>query len=131
MNHMARRYHLSQRAESQEETRRKIVEATIVLHETVGIARTTVTQIAERAGVSRLTVYRHFPDALALGRACSGLYWERNPLPDPDRWLAVIDPLERLKTRAAGELRLPPQYRGDDQSGVRRRRREPDHGALP
>jgi len=94
---MTRRYELKRRARRQEETRRRIVEATMALHETVGLARTTVTQIAERAGVGRLTVYRHFPDELALGRACSGLYWERNPLPDPEPWRAEKDPSERLK----------------------------------
>jgi AcrR family transcriptional regulator len=93
---MARRYELKKRAEQQEETRRRIVESTIALHETVGPARTTITQIAEHAGVGRLTVYRHFPDELTLGRACSGLYWERNPLPDPERWRKVEDPRERL-----------------------------------
>jgi AcrR family transcriptional regulator len=94
---MARRYELKRRARRQKETRRRIVEAAMALHETVGLARTTVTQIAERAGVGRLTVYRHFPDELALGWACSGLYWERNPLPDPEPWRAVEEPTERLK----------------------------------
>ncbi len=80
---MARRYELKRRAERKEETRRRIVEAAVALHQSVGMARTTITEIAQRAGVGRLTVYRHFPDELALGLACSGRYWERNPLPDP------------------------------------------------
>ena len=95
---MARRYELKKRAERQKETRQKIVEAAVELHGTVGMARTTITQIAELAGVGRLTVYRHFPDELTLGWACSGLYWERNPLPDPDPWRAIADPHERLQT---------------------------------
>jgi AcrR family transcriptional regulator len=94
---MARRYRLKQRAKRQEKTRQRIVEAAVDLHGTVGMARTTVTQIAERAGVGRQTFYRHFPDELALGRACSGLYWERNPFPDPESWRAVSDPYERLE----------------------------------
>ena len=94
---MARGYKQKRRAERQEETRQRIVEATVNLHGTVGMARTTVTQIAERAGVGRQTFYRHFPDELALGQACSGLYWERNPLPDPEPWRAVTDPRERLE----------------------------------
>lgn len=102
MIEMTRRYELKKRAERLEETRRRIVESTIALHETVGPARTTITQIAEGAGVGRLTVYRHFPDELTLGRACSGLYWERNPLPDPERWRKVADPRERLSV-ALGE----------------------------
>ena len=94
---MSRRYELGRRAERQDETRGKIVEAAITLHGSIGIARTTVTQIAELAGVGRQTVYRHFPDELALGRACSGLYWERNPLPDTDSWSNVAEPDERAR----------------------------------
>ena len=94
---MSRRYELKRRAERQEDTRRRIVEATVNLHGSVGMAETTVTQIAELAGVGRQTVYRHFPDELTLVKACSGLYWERNPLPDSGSWRAVADPDERLR----------------------------------
>jgi AcrR family transcriptional regulator len=94
---MSRRYQLKRRAERQEETRRRIVEAAITLHGSLGMARTTVTQIAELARVGRQTVYRHFADEIALGRACSGLYWERNPFPDTEPWRAVADPHERLR----------------------------------
>jgi AcrR family transcriptional regulator len=97
MNHVARRYELKRRAERQEETRRRIVEAAVALHEAHGPARSTVTQIAERAGVGRLTVYRHFPDETALLWACSGLYFERNPFPDPEPLRAIADPTERLR----------------------------------
>ena len=98
MNHVARRYTLKRRAERQDETRQRIVEAAVALHQSVGMARTTVTDIAERAGVGRLSVYRHFPDELTLGWACSGLYWERNPLPDPTPWRMIEDSHERLRT---------------------------------
>jgi AcrR family transcriptional regulator len=94
---MARQYELKARAESQAQTKRRIVEATIELHESVGPARTTVTEIAERAGVGRLSVYRHFPEDADLWAACSGLYWERNPAPDPSAWEAIADPTERLR----------------------------------
>lgn len=94
---MTRPYRLQQRAERQEETRRRIVEAAVDLHGTVGPAQTTVTDIAARAGVGRQTVYRHFPDELALVRACSGLYWGRHPLPDPDLWREVRAPDERCR----------------------------------
>ena len=97
MNLVARRYTLKRRAERQEATRQRIVEAAVALHQSVGMARTTVTDIAARAGVGRLSVYRHFPGELTLGRACSGLYWERHPLPDPTPWRAVDDPHERLQ----------------------------------
>ena len=97
MIRMARRYELKRRAERQDQTRRRIVEAAVALHQTVGMARTTITEIAQRADVGRLTVYRHFPDELALGLACSGRYWERHPLPDPTSWRAVVDPHARLQ----------------------------------
>ena len=80
---MARKYELKRRAERQEETRRRIVEAAIELHRTKGPARTTLTDIARLAGVQRNTLYRHFPDERAIGLACSGLYMELNPPPDP------------------------------------------------
>jgi AcrR family transcriptional regulator len=91
-------YDLKRRAESQEETRRRIVEATIELHKTRGAAGTTVSGIAERAGVGRVTVYRHFPDELSLLRACTGHYFAEHPSPDLGRWAAIADPHERLRT---------------------------------
>lgn len=94
---MARRYELKQRAMRQEETRLKIVEAAIDLHGSVGPARTTVSAIAERAGVQRHTYYRHFPDERSLMHACSGLHLERSPLPDPSAWRSFADPKERIQ----------------------------------
>lgn len=94
---MARKYEQRQRAESQSETRRRIVEATVELHETIGPARTTISGIAERAQVQRLTVYRHFADERALFSACSAHWAAENPLPDPVAWATVADPLERLR----------------------------------
>src|SRR5436190_18542983 len=90
-----RRYELRARAERQEETRRRIVEATVALHEEVGPAQTTVAEIARRAGVQRLTVYNHFPDDRALFAACSGLYLEAHPPPQLDDVLAIQDPVRR------------------------------------
>lgn len=92
-----RKYELKRRAERQDETRQRIVDATIALHTTVGPARTTVSAIAERAGVQRHTVYSHFPDERALGLACSGCHIERHPLPDASAWRASADPEERLR----------------------------------
>lgn len=100
---MTREYELKRRAEQMEDTRRRIVEAAIELHETLGPARTSVSAIAERAGVQRQTYYRHFPDLRSLFIACSGHYMERNPLPDPGAWRAIDDPQERLRT-GLGEL---------------------------
>jgi AcrR family transcriptional regulator len=95
---MARAYQLKRRAESQDRTRQRIVEAAIELHQTVGPAATTVSEIAERAGVGRVTVYRHFPDELSLARECSGQYFERHPAPNPEPWRTVADPYVRLQT---------------------------------
>lgn len=100
---MKRRYTLRRRAEAMEETRRRIALATLDLHATVGPARTTVSAIAERAGVERATVYRHFPDDLSLFRACVGHGLRLYPGPDPARWAAIEDPEERLRI-GLGEL---------------------------
>jgi AcrR family transcriptional regulator len=95
---MSRRYELKRRADHQNETRERIIDAAIERHQTLGPRATTIADIARRAGVGRVTVYRHFPDELALGRACSGRCNERNPPPDPEIWKAIADPVERLRT---------------------------------
>jgi AcrR family transcriptional regulator len=94
---MARKYELKQRAESLAATRERIVEATVELHDSLGPARTTISAIAERAGVQRLTVYRHFPDERSLFEACSSHWAAHNPAPDPSTWAALDDPEERLR----------------------------------
>jgi AcrR family transcriptional regulator len=94
-----RKYELKARAEAQEETRRRITEATVGLHLEVGPAQTTISEIAKRAGVQRLTVYNNFPDERDLLGACSAHYADMHPPPDPAAWSAVADPAER--TRAA------------------------------
>ena len=100
---MTRKYELKQRARSQAQTRHRIVEATVELHGSVGPARTTISAIAERAGVERLTVYRHFPDDRSLFQACSGHWAMIHPRPDHSRWAAVPDPEERLRV-ALGDV---------------------------
>jgi AcrR family transcriptional regulator len=96
-----RPYRLRERARKQEETRRRITEATVELHATVGAARTTISAIAERAGVERLTVYRHFPDERALFEACSAHWIGSHPLPDPGAWAPTADPRVRLRDALA------------------------------
>jgi AcrR family transcriptional regulator len=91
------KYELKKRAERQEETRLRIARATLELHEILGPALTTRSAIAQRAGVTRPTVYSHFPDDLSLGKACSSLGLSENPLPDPGRWEEISDPEERLR----------------------------------
>lgn len=98
---MARTYTLRKRAEQQAETRRRIVEATVELHSSVGPADTTLSMIAERAGVQRHTLYAHFPDERSLSMACSGHVAERDPLPDAAPWRAIADRTLRLRTGLA------------------------------
>lgn len=86
MNSGKRRYRLGKRAEQAAETRRRIVEAAVELHGTLGPAQTTMSQLAERAGVQRHTLYAHFPDERSVALACSALFMERNPLPDTAPW---------------------------------------------
>jgi AcrR family transcriptional regulator len=94
---MTRTYPLKRRAESQAQTRQRIVEATVDLHSTVGPAATTLSMIAEKAGVQRHTLYAHFPDERSLHLACSGLAMERDPPPDAAPWRAIADRSERLR----------------------------------
>jgi AcrR family transcriptional regulator len=92
-----RRYRKRRRAQQEDETRRRITEAAVELHGTVGPARTTVSGVAERAGVQRATVYRHFPDEASLFGACSAHWMAGNPLPDLAEWATIADPGERLR----------------------------------
>jgi len=98
-----RQYRMKRRAELEAETRRRITESTVELHGTLGPARTSISAIAERAGVRRSTVYRHFPDEAALFAACSSHWRAANPVPEPAGWAAVADPEARLR-RALEEL---------------------------
>src|SRR5215210_4845036 len=100
---MARKYELKRRAERQKETHQRIIEAAVELHQTVSPARTTVSAIAEKAGVQRHTYYAHFPELKDLYQDCTAHYLERNPLPNPSRWAEIPGPEERLK-RALSEV---------------------------
>jgi AcrR family transcriptional regulator len=84
-----RSYTLKKRAESRNSTRARIVAATMALHEELGPKNTTISAVAERAGVQRLTVYRHFPDETALFRACTSQWLDDHPPPDPGTWHTV------------------------------------------
>ncbi len=103
MSDETRPYRMQRRAELEEETRRRIAASAAELHEEVGPARTTISGVAERAGVRRSTVYRHFPDEEALFAACSAHWRAANPAPDPSPWPAIEDPAARTAT-ALGEL---------------------------
>jgi AcrR family transcriptional regulator len=92
-----RKYELKKRAERLEETRRRITEATVELHRTVGPAQTRVSEIARRAGVQRVTVYNHFPDDGSLLAACSSHWRALHPAPDPKGWRTVAEPHLRVR----------------------------------
>jgi AcrR family transcriptional regulator len=98
MSDQTRPYRMKRRAELEEQTRRRITESAVALHEELGPARTSISAVAERAGVRRSTVYRHFPDEEALFGACSSHWRAANPPPDPSVWAAVDDPRERTET---------------------------------
>jgi AcrR family transcriptional regulator len=94
---MSRGYELKRRAEKQAETRRRIIEAAVSLHTTKGPARTTISAIADRAGVERHTVYAHFPDERTLFQACSAHWRSLHPAPDVTGWAGIVDPELRLR----------------------------------
>ncbi len=125
MSSEKRRYELRARADQQQETRRRIVEATHALHAEVGPARTTVAEIARRAGVQRLTVYNHFPREQELFAACHGLHLARHPPPDFQDALNRRDP--RMRTRAALRA-LYGWYRATEPMLAKVQR---DRGAVP
>jgi AcrR family transcriptional regulator len=102
---------MRKRAEDIDRTRRRITEATMELHTTVGPAHTTISAIAERAGVTRLTVYTHFPDIEQLFAACSGHWFALHPPPDPAAWSEVGDPRGRV------ELAIEDVYAWYDRNG--------------
>src|SRR5256885_14867608 len=98
MSDQKRPYRMKRRAELEEQTRRRITESAVALHEEVGPAQTSISAIAERAGVRRSTVYRHFPDEEALFAACSSHWRTANPPPDPSRWSTIPNTAERTET---------------------------------
>jgi AcrR family transcriptional regulator len=96
MSDRKRKYEKKARAEAEAQTRLRITESAVELHGTLGPARTSMSAVAEHAGVRRSTLYRHFPDERALFGACSAHWAEANPPPDIGTWAAIEDPAERL-----------------------------------
>ena len=97
MSDQKRPYRMSARSEAQEATRLRITESAVELHRTLGPSRTSMSAVAEHAGVERSTLYRHFPDERRLFEACSAHWRSLHPLPDLEAWAAVDDPAERLR----------------------------------
>jgi AcrR family transcriptional regulator len=98
MSEQKRKYEKKRRAEAEAQTRLRITESAVELHGSLGPARTSMSAVAEHAGVRRSTLYRHFPDERALFGACSAHWAEANPPPDISRWEEIDDPGERLAT---------------------------------
>lgn len=94
---MPRRYTMRGRAAAADQTRRRIIEAAVALYQARGPADTTISAVAEHAGVERLTVYRHFPDERLLLDACWDYWSMLHPLPPVHRWEAIADPRQRLR----------------------------------
>lgn len=90
-------YRMVKRAQQVDETRQRIVAATVALHGTVGPANTTVSAIAEVAGVTRVTVYRHFPDEDALFAACTSHWAAQQRMPDVAGWREIAAPEDRAE----------------------------------
>src|SRR5581483_10317327 len=96
-NQQPRPYQMRRRAENIEDTRQRIVQATVAMHGSVGPAKTTILGIAERAGVTRATVYRHFPDETALFQACSAHWLSTQQPPDPHAWARIPEAEDRMR----------------------------------
>lgn len=97
MSDRKRKYEKKRRAEAEARTRLRLTESAVELHGSLGPARTSMSAVAEHAGVRRSTLYRHFPDERALFGACSAHWAEANPPPDLGTWSAIADPDERLR----------------------------------
>lgn len=96
MSDQKRKYEKKRRAEAEAQTRQRITESAVELHGSLGPARTSMSAVAEHAGVPRSTVYRHFPDEEALFGACSAHWGAENPPPEVTAWEKIADPNERL-----------------------------------
>jgi AcrR family transcriptional regulator len=92
----SRPYELRARADAMDRTRARITKAAMELHGSIGPAATTISAVAERAGVTRATLYRHFPNEDALFKACSAEWRSANPAPNVGQWATISDPYDRL-----------------------------------
>jgi len=125
MSSEKRPYELKARAERRRRTRERIIQATAELHREVGPARTTVAEIARRAGVQRLTVYNHFPEDAELFGACQAHWMGLHPLPDLSAALALPDPVERVRAVLRG------LYGWNRETAPMAEKVQRDRGAVP
>ncbi len=125
-----RKYELRKRADKQAETRRRIVEATVMFHSTIGPARTTVADVCREADIERTTFYRHFPDELSLFKECRAFVEHERPLPDPNSCASIADPIARLRAGLAAAYAYYRQYEGPMAAIIRDSEVMPAGGAF-
>ena len=104
---------MTKRAELMDRTRRQITEAAVRLHTSVGPSATSMSAVADEAGVTRVTLYRHFPSSEALFGACMAHWRALHPSPDPAEWRAVSSFEQRVR-RAVAEVYAWYGENGDD-----------------
>ena len=104
---------MGRRADLVDQTRQRITEAAVRLHTSIGPSATSMSAVADEAGVTRLTLYRHFPSKDELFGACMGHWRSLHPPPDPDRWRA-IPTFEARVRRALDDLYGWFSENGDD-----------------
>jgi AcrR family transcriptional regulator len=125
-----RKYELRKRADKLADTRRRIVEATVMFHSTVGPARTTVADICRQAGIQRTTFYRHFPDELSLFKECRAMVEIERPLPDLNALATVADPIARMRSGLATAYAYYRKYEGPMAAIIRDSEVMPAGGAF-
>jgi AcrR family transcriptional regulator len=104
---------MRRRADLVDQTRQRITEAAVRLHTTIGPSAASISAVAEEAGVTRLTLYRHFPSKDALFGACMSHWRSLHPPPDPEAWRA-IGPFEARVHTALSDLYRWYGENGDD-----------------
>jgi AcrR family transcriptional regulator len=96
---MTRAYKMRRRAEALEETRERILRATMAVHDEKGVAPATFADIAKRAGLGQATVSRHFPTIGQLIQACGQHVWVEMQPPMPQTAPAVFAGIETTRER--------------------------------
>ncbi len=115
-----RKYEKKARAASTDETRGRILKASLALHSDKGFGATSWQDIADRAGVAVGTVYYHFPTIDDLVPACSTL--ARSLVPQPD--VTIFDGVRGTGKRIEALVRALIAYYSGTQGGIRNALRE-------